>query len=137
VEGDDSDVPEFLNIDRKSLVLSHLQTSLRGLGEKHFDPDGRSPTRYFKILLLSQQFEQALAVLRKASHDYYKQAAPHFAITLDYYGLLRRSNPEKQIRKFPIPSVQRLPSVLSFVCFPAPQCQNLLRASSSLILPIS
>lgn len=43
--------------------LKVLQDSLRDLGPAHFDPDGDRRLFYFQVLLLSLQFERAVAYL--------------------------------------------------------------------------
>ncbi len=55
-------------------------------GEKHFDPDGKKPELYFKVLLHVLDFERAI--------DYYARVgslsdAVHFAIALHHLGRLR------------------------------------------------
>ncbi|GAA6006571.1 linker nucleoporin NIC96 [Rhodotorula paludigena] len=73
--------------------LRDLAAVLRKFGEAHFDPKGTRPLLYFQVLLLSGQFERAVAFLQQHSH--YQADAVHFAIALAYYGLLRvppRSN---------------------------------------------
>ncbi|GAA5917547.1 hypothetical protein JCM8208_005072 [Rhodotorula glutinis] len=67
--------------------LRDLAAVLRKFGEAHFDPKGSRPLLYFQILLLSGQFERAIAFLQQHSH--YQADAVHFAIALAYYGLLR------------------------------------------------
>lgn len=72
--------------------LSYLQQTLRDYGEAHFNSGGSTPLSYFKVLLLSQQFEQAIAYLVRT--DYFSVGV-HFALVLDYYGLLRRNDSPK------------------------------------------
>ncbi|GAA5930513.1 hypothetical protein JCM3775_003790, partial [Rhodotorula graminis] len=67
--------------------LRDLAAVLRKFGEAHFDPKGSRPLLYFQVLLLSGQFERAIAFLQQHSH--YQADAVHFAIALAYYGLLR------------------------------------------------
>lgn len=38
--------------------LSNLQEKISGAGPFHFDPNGSNPWLYFKVLLLSMQFEK-------------------------------------------------------------------------------
>lgn len=38
--------------------LSNLQQKISGAGPMHFDPNGNNPWYYFKVLLLSMQFEK-------------------------------------------------------------------------------
>ncbi|GAA6011273.1 hypothetical protein JCM11491_006780 [Sporobolomyces phaffii] len=67
--------------------LRELATVLRKFGEGHFDPKGNRPLLYFQVLLISGQFELAIAFLQQ--HSQYQADAVHFAIALEYYGLLR------------------------------------------------
>ncbi|PWN43818.1 NIC-domain-containing protein [Ceraceosorus guamensis] len=67
--------------------LVQLGNKLLGFGEKHFDPKGARPLHYFQILLLSGQFEQAVAFLY--SRPQHQVDAVQFAAALSYYGLLR------------------------------------------------
>ncbi|GAA5959783.1 hypothetical protein JCM3765_000101 [Sporobolomyces pararoseus] len=67
--------------------LRELATVLRKFGESHFDPKGNRPLLYFQVLLISGQFELAIAFLQQ--HSQYQADAVHFAIALEYYGLLR------------------------------------------------
>ncbi|GAA6041370.1 hypothetical protein JCM8097_007689 [Rhodosporidiobolus ruineniae] len=67
--------------------LRDLAAVLRKFGEGHFDPKGTRPLLYFQVLLLSGQFERAVAFLQQ--HPAYQADAVHFAIALAYYGLLR------------------------------------------------
>ncbi|GAA6062838.1 hypothetical protein JCM10212_001844 [Sporobolomyces blumeae] len=67
--------------------LRDLANVLRKFGEGHFDPKGTRPLLYFQVLLLSGQFEMAVAFLQQ--HSQFQADAVHFAIALSYYGLLR------------------------------------------------
>ncbi|PWN27775.1 NIC-domain-containing protein [Jaminaea rosea] len=72
---------------RDDYTLDYLARKLRSYGEKHFDPKGRRPLHYFLVLLLSGEFERAVAFLyARVQHQ---SDAVHFAIALAYYGLLR------------------------------------------------
>lgn len=67
--------------------LEDLQKEITGLGNQYFNPDEPNPYIYFKILLLTHQFEEAI-------DHFYKQKrlcleAVHFALPLFYCGLLR------------------------------------------------
>ncbi|CAI4218172.1 unnamed protein product [Parascedosporium putredinis] len=74
--------------------LADLQASMREIGTKHFP---KSPSEdnngnfgmYFYLLALSGQFEEAVAYLYPFSYV----DAVHFALALEYYGLLRPSDP--------------------------------------------
>ncbi|KAG0141236.1 hypothetical protein CROQUDRAFT_664119 [Cronartium quercuum f. sp. fusiforme G11] len=59
-------------------------------GESHFDPNGNRPMMYFRVLLMSGQFEKAILFLQQRPN--YQLDAVHFAIALAYYGLLRISD---------------------------------------------
>lgn len=76
---------------REKYTVEDLARKLRTYGEKHFDPKGRRPLHYFLVLLLSGEFERAVAFLYSRPH--HQADAVHFAITLAYYGLLRCPSP--------------------------------------------
>lgn len=94
----DTPVPDFIATQytlpkARELSLEYFQEGLIQRGEKHFNADGRSPLRYFKVMLLSLQFEQAIYYLIR-THLF--ERAVHMMIALDYYGLLRRTLREDQ-----------------------------------------
>ncbi|KAI9652044.1 MAG: hypothetical protein M1831_007236 [Alyxoria varia] len=73
--------------------LKDVQNMIREIGQQHFmDPSaaqaGQSYSIYFLLQMLSGMFEEAVSYLY--SHNYV--AAVHFAIGLDFYGLLRVSD---------------------------------------------
>ena len=70
--------------------LQELRDSFRDLGQRHFSPPDSMETvmTYFLLQILAGMFEQAVFFL----YGYNYIAAVHFAIVLDYYGLLRVSN---------------------------------------------
>ncbi|KAJ1921877.1 nuclear pore complex subunit [Mycoemilia scoparia] len=72
--------------------LKDLQKLLLKFGPKHFDPAGNNPLLYFRVLLLSLQFEQAINYLVKS--EIYQIEAVHFAIALSYYGYIQKTSPE-------------------------------------------
>eukprot|EP00742_Colponemidia_sp_Colp-10_P004545 GILJ01004851.1.p1 GENE.GILJ01004851.1~~GILJ01004851.1.p1 ORF type:complete len:905 (+),score=132.16 GILJ01004851.1:60-2717(+) len=78
-------VPDWLT--GHSLPLKTLQQYITNWGPQHFNKDGRTPMLYFQVLLCTQQFERAVEFL--LSVDLCIVEAVHFAIALDYYGLLR------------------------------------------------
>lgn len=80
--------------DRERHTLEDLSRKLRSYGEKHFDPKGRRPLHYFLVLLLSGEFERAIAFLY--SRPQHQADAVHFAISLSYYGLLRCPTAQEQ-----------------------------------------
>ncbi|CDH53223.1 nucleoporin-interacting protein nic96 [Lichtheimia corymbifera JMRC:FSU:9682] len=67
--------------------LSDLQSMMVKFGSKRFDPNGSSPWNYFKVLLLTLQFERAVNYLYK--NEKCRLDAVHCAIALAYTGLLR------------------------------------------------
>lgn len=78
----------------ESYGLQDLRTSIREIGLKHFpkspsEDDNGSFGMYFFLQILSGMFEQAIAYLYAFSYV----DAIHFAIALEYYGLLRPSDP--------------------------------------------
>ncbi|KAJ1673670.1 nuclear pore complex subunit [Spiromyces aspiralis] len=74
-------------------TLRDLQRLLLKFGPKHFDPHGNNPLLYFRVLLLSLQFEQAINHLVQS--EVYQVDAMHFAVALAYYNYLRRISPEQ------------------------------------------
>ncbi|RDW95228.1 hypothetical protein BP5796_00991 [Coleophoma crateriformis] len=71
--------------------LETLQEHLILIGNRHFKAgsDGANSGIYFMILVLAGLFEQAIDYLYPFQHV----EAVHFAIALDFYGLLRVSDP--------------------------------------------
>ncbi|KAK3117086.1 nuclear pore complex subunit [Teratosphaeriaceae sp. CCFEE 6253] len=70
--------------------LNELQTSIKEVGDRYFGPGSDiagAPMTYFFMQILVGQFEKAVADLYP--HNYV--SATHFAIALDFYGLLRVS----------------------------------------------
>ncbi|PWN36577.1 NIC-domain-containing protein [Meira miltonrushii] len=84
---------EFGDALRDRLTLEDLGSRVVKLGERHFDPKNNRPIHYFTILLLSGQFERAIAHLYSRSQ--YQVDAVNFASALTYYGLLRVPSLEK------------------------------------------
>lgn len=71
--------------------LNEVQESIKQVGERYFGSGSEianAPTTFFFMQILSGRFEQAIADLYP--HNYV--SAVHFAIALDYYGLLRVSD---------------------------------------------
>lgn len=79
--------------DREKYNLEDLARKLKQYGEAHFDPKGRRPLHYFLVLLLSGEFERAVAFLY--TRPQHQTDAVHFAIALTYYGLLRCPSPQE------------------------------------------
>lgn len=78
----------------ESYGLQDLRTSIREIGLKHFpkspsEDDNGSFGMFFFLQVLSGMFEQAVAYLYAFSYV----DAIHFAIALEYYGLLRPADP--------------------------------------------
>jgi nuclear pore complex protein Nup93 len=71
--------------------LEELRTSIREIGQRHFNEDAEAAGGYgvyFYLATLAGMFESALGYLY--NHNYVSTV--HFAIALDYYGLLRVSD---------------------------------------------
>jgi nuclear pore complex protein Nup93 len=71
--------------------LEELRTSIRDIGQRHFNEDAEAAGGYgvyFYLATLAGMFESALGYLY--NHNYVSTV--HFAIALDYYGLLRVSD---------------------------------------------
>lgn len=73
--------------------LSELQASIREIGLKHFPKSSAEDSNgsfgmFFYLQVLSGMFEQAIAYLYSFSYV----DAVHFAIALEYYGLLRAAD---------------------------------------------
>ncbi|KAI2634306.1 NIC-domain-containing protein [Hypomontagnella submonticulosa] len=78
----------------ESYGLQDLRASIREIGLKHFpkspgDDDNGAFGMFFFLQILSGMFEQAIAYLYAFSYV----DAIHFAIALEYYGLLRPADP--------------------------------------------
>jgi nuclear pore complex protein Nup93 len=70
--------------------LEDLRLSIKEIGERYFGPNSdiaNAPTTFFFMQVLAGMFEKAIADL--FPHNYV--SATHFAIALDFYGLLRVS----------------------------------------------
>ncbi|CEG41835.1 nuclear pore complex protein nup93-like protein [Plasmopara halstedii] len=71
-----------------SYTINKLSKSMQRFGPTHFEQPGNgnfTAFLYFEILLIAQEFEKAIKYL--ASKGFLLEAV-HFAITLNYYGLL-------------------------------------------------
>ncbi|KAL9550891.1 hypothetical protein MBANPS3_004514 [Mucor bainieri] len=68
-------------------TLADVQKHVASYGNSYFDPDNTNPWIYFRILILTLQFEQAIGFLHKDKK--YRLEAVHFAVALVYHGLLR------------------------------------------------
>eukprot|EP01137_Pigoraptor_chileana_P033875 Opistho-2@25511 len=77
--------PDSNDVDRGAGTLDALQGILRNY-EPHFRKQA-NPIVFFRVLLLSAQFEWAVDYL--AQFEQYRTEAVHFAVALAHYGLLR------------------------------------------------
>ncbi|KAF2828354.1 NIC-domain-containing protein [Ophiobolus disseminans] len=71
--------------------LEEIRSSIRDIGQRHFNEDAEAAGGYgvyFYLATLAGMFESALGYLY--NHNYVSTV--HFAIALDYYGLLRVSD---------------------------------------------
>jgi nuclear pore complex protein Nup93 len=68
-------------------TLGHLQEKITQLGPQYFSPKNES-LKYFRLLLLTQQFEKAIEYLCGRNIDGFEVEAVHFAIALYYYDQL-------------------------------------------------
>lgn len=83
-----SRVDEFAH---EAFGLEELRLSIKDIGERYFGPTSdvaNAPTTLFFMQILAGMFEKAVADLYP--HAYV--SATHFAIALDFYGLLRVAN---------------------------------------------
>ena len=68
--------------------LEQIQETITDIGKRHFSQTSENPggfDLFFFMQILAGMFEQAVAWLYPRNHV----TAVHFAIALDYYGLLR------------------------------------------------
>lgn len=82
------EVPKAQETAGESFNLDDLQKTVRDIGQRHFSQaqDNSSAVgTFFLLQILTGLFESAIAWLYPHNHI----AAVHFAIALDYYGLLR------------------------------------------------
>ncbi|RYP40141.1 hypothetical protein DL767_001856 [Monosporascus sp. MG133] len=83
-----------LEVASESFTLADLQKSMQEIGKRHFpktpaDDANGAFGMFFFLQILSGLFEQAIAYLYPFSYV----DAIHFAIALEYYGLLRPADP--------------------------------------------
>ncbi|OQO10666.1 hypothetical protein B0A48_03964 [Cryoendolithus antarcticus] len=85
---------EYSRVDEYSheaFGLDELRLSFKDIGERYFSGNSdvpNAPTTWFFMQIIAGSFEQAVAHLQNINHI----SAAHFAIALDYYGLLRVSD---------------------------------------------
>ena len=78
------------NLDRKSMryTVEDLSLFIVDCGPSYFSPNHENPMLYFFILLMAQEFEQALDYLH---FQHRTVEAVHFALVMYYYGMLQTS----------------------------------------------
>ncbi|OAA76712.1 nuclear pore protein (Nic96) [Akanthomyces lecanii RCEF 1005] len=97
----------------ESYGLAELQTSIREIGLKHFpksvsdDNNSGSFGMFFYLQILSGLFEDAIGYLYSFSYI----DAVHFGIALEYYGLLRPSDPMSAPNDLRSHSSKNLPQI--------------------------
>ncbi|KAL7623972.1 nuclear pore complex subunit [Parahypoxylon ruwenzoriense] len=88
------EIDKATEVAAESYGLQDLRASIREIGLKHFPKSPSEDTNgafgmFFFLQILSGMFEQAIAYLYAFSYV----DAIHFAIALEYYGLLRPADP--------------------------------------------
>ena len=68
-------------------TVADLQSIINSFGPSHFNPKGTNPILFFNLLLMTGQFESAIAYLYWT--EQYRIDSIHFGIALAYYGLLK------------------------------------------------
>lgn len=82
-------------INDKTFTIAILQNKIRTSKQQL---TGKVPSLlYFKYLLLSQMFEEAIEHLSSNEMDGYQVEAIHFAIAMNYYGILNVSKPSQPL----------------------------------------
>jgi nuclear pore complex protein Nup93 len=82
------EVPKTEEMAGEVFGLEQIQDTVKDIGRRHFSQGSDSPGGYgtfFFLQILAGMFEKAVAWLYPHNHV----SAVHFAIALDYYGLLR------------------------------------------------
>ena len=79
------EIPSWLN-NHAINSLNSFQLSITQHGSTYFNPNQQEPLRYFKYLLLSLQFKQAIYYLFE--YKQFESFALHFTIVLYHYNLL-------------------------------------------------
>ncbi|KAF2718806.1 NIC-domain-containing protein [Polychaeton citri CBS 116435] len=80
-------------LQQNAFDLRDVRKAIREIGDRHFGPGSdvvHAPMLYFFMQILAGQFEKAVADL----YPHHYVSAVHFAVALDYYGLLRVSGIE-------------------------------------------
>ncbi|KAG6007511.1 nuclear pore complex subunit [Claviceps maximensis] len=102
-----------LEMAGESYGLAELQSSIYEIGTKHFpkstseDTTNGSFGMFFYLQILAGMFEDAIAYLYPFSYV----DAVHFALALEYYGLLRPSDPMSASNDLRSYSVKNLPQI--------------------------
>ncbi|PTB73205.1 NIC-domain-containing protein [Trichoderma longibrachiatum ATCC 18648] len=101
-----------LEMAGESYGLADLQASIREIGQKHFpkspsDDNNGSCGMYFYLQVLSGMFEDAIAYLYPFSYV----DAVHFGLALEFYGLLRPSDPMSASNDLRTHSIKGLPQI--------------------------
>lgn len=96
----------------ESYGLAELQTSIREIGLKHFPKNASEDSSgsfgmYFYLQILAGMFEDAIGYLYPFSYI----DAVHFGIALEYYGLLRPSDPMSAPNDLRSHSSKNLPQI--------------------------
>lgn len=95
----------------ESYGLAELQSSIREIGLKHFpkttEDDNGSFGMFFYLQILSGMYEDAISYLYSFSYI----DAVHFALALEYYGLLRPSDPMTAPNDLRSHSIKNLPQI--------------------------
>lgn len=106
--------PDAAESSRGGADLASFAATVAKYGEAHFDPNGSRPLTFFRMLLMSGQFEKVpvrfasglssalmvwlQAVLFLEQKPLFQIDAVHFSIALSYYGLLRVSDDASDLR---------------------------------------
>lgn len=103
--------------------LAEIRATMTDIGKRHFSQTAENPggfTLFFFMQILAGMYEQAVAWLYTHNHV----AAVHFAIALDYYGLLRVADlSATELRKL-LSLRQILVSTLTFSQYHTPPESN-------------
>lgn len=96
----------------ESFGLAELQASVREIGQKHFPKAGSEDSNgafglYFYLQVLAGMFEDAISYLYSFSYI----DAVHFALALEFYGLLRPSDPMSAANELRSLSIKGLPQI--------------------------
>eukprot|EP01080_Neovahlkampfia_damariscottae_P000905 gene905-9815_t len=76
--------------EKEGNTLQSVQKIITESGPDHFCPQGKHILLYFKLLILTQQFEEAIAYL--CSFETYVAESIHFAIGFNYYKILKKND---------------------------------------------